>query len=68
MWLLIFKSTLHIVCIKSEKLNSLQGNNSLNPLTPMDDQDRISQADKRWEYGKTLITGLLVDWIPNSPN
>ena len=26
------------------------------------------QADKRWEYGKTLITGLLVDWIPNSPN
>ena len=41
----------------------------------MSDQDRISptiliqyQADKRWEYGKTLITGLLVDWIPNSPN
>ena len=26
------------------------------------------QADKRWEYGKTLITGLLVDQIPNSPN
>ena len=42
MWLLIFKSTLYIVCIKSEKLNSLQGNNSFNPLTPMNDQDRIS--------------------------
>ena len=40
MWVLIFKSTLYIVCIKSEKLNSLQGNN--NHLTPMNDQDRIS--------------------------
>ena len=26
------------------------------------------QAYKKWEYGKTLNTGLLVDWIPNSPN
>ena len=57
MWLLIFKSTLHIVCIKSEKVNSLQGNNSLHPLTPMSDQNRISPyniniiywADKWWE-------------------
>ena len=45
MWLLIFKSTLHIVCIKSEKVNSLQGNNSLNPFTPMSDQDRISPCN-----------------------
>ena len=50
-----------------------------HPLTPINDQDRISpynintiliqyQADKWWEKRKILTKRLLVDPIPNSPN
>ena len=47
----------------------------VNPLTPMNDQERISPYNintissiEVMKIGKLSIRGLLVDPIPNSPN